>query len=92
MDTRFLARVRLPAALRQAPPDVVLAGNLHPVEIFFHGAADFVAERTRALLADTAGHRNFVPSTGCDLPPGTPLANLDAFYRTVRSAHGTSVG
>jgi hypothetical protein len=25
------------------------------------------------------GHRNFILSTGCDLPEDTPFANLDAF-------------
>lgn len=39
------------------------------------------------MMRDAAsGHRNFVPSSGCDLPPGTPLANLEAFYEAVRAA------
>ncbi len=82
----FGAPMDLSAALKQVPPDVVVAGNLHPVEVFFHGSVEKVTERTSTLLAATAGHRNFVPSSGCDLPPGTPLSNLEAFYGTVRSA------
>jgi len=82
----FGATMDLAAALKQAPPGVILAGNLHPVEVFFQGSVGKVVERTCALLAATAGHRNFAPSSGCDLPPGTPLANLEAFYATVRAA------
>ena len=81
----FGAPMDLPAALKQAPPDVVLAGNLDPAGVFCQGTVEQVTERTSALMAATAGHRNFVPSSGCDLPPGTPLANLDAFYAAVRA-------
>ncbi len=80
------APMDLPAALTQVPPGVVVAGNLHPVEVFFHGTAELVAERTAALMRATAGCRNFVPSSGCDLPPGTPLSNLQAFYQAVAGA------
>ena len=82
----FGAPMDLAAALAAAPPGVVIAGNLNPAAVFCHGSASEVADRTRALLAMTAGRRGFVPSSGCDLPPGTPLENLDAFYRTVRAS------
>ncbi len=36
-------------------------------------------------LKATANHRNFVIGSGCDLPPGTPAQNLEAFYETVRN-------
>ncbi len=39
--------------------------------------------RTLDLLEEMAKYRNFVLSTGCEIPPGTPLANLDAFYKTL---------
>jgi len=28
--------------------------------------------------------KNYVASTGCDVPPGTPRENLSAFMRAVR--------
>ncbi len=73
----------LAAALARVPPDVTLAGNLDPAAVFCQGTVEQVTERTLALLAATAGYGNFVPSSGCDLPPGTPLANLEAFYDVV---------
>jgi len=42
-----------------------------------------VGETTRALLEATRNYKNFIISSGCDIPPGTPLANLNAFYRAV---------
>jgi len=41
------------------------------------------AEVTRALLEATRPYKNFVISSGCDIPPSSPLANLNAFFRAV---------
>ncbi len=71
------------AALKRVPADVVLAGNIDPVAAFRQGTVETVRGRTSALLAATAGCCNFVPSSGCDVPPGTPLENLEAFYEAV---------
>jgi uroporphyrinogen decarboxylase len=62
----------------------VLCGNLDPTAVFCQSSPQEVATRTAELLAATARHRNFVVSSGCDLPPRTPLEALDAFY-SVRS-------
>lgn len=64
----------------------ILGGNLDPTSVFHNGAPDTVAAATRDLLEATKGYRNFIISSGCDIPPGTPLANLEAFYEAVRSA------
>ncbi|MBP1635946.1 MAG: Uroporphyrinogen-III decarboxylase [Acidobacteria bacterium] len=80
----FGAPMDLAAALKQVPADVVVAGNLDPARVFCQGTAETVAAAARALLAAADGQRCFVPSSGCDLPPGTPLDNLEAFYRAVR--------
>jgi uroporphyrinogen decarboxylase len=83
----FGAPMDIGAALRQVPLDVVLAGNLDPAAVFCRGTAGSVAQSTASLLAATDGHRNFVPSSGCDLPPGTPLENLEAFYEAVAASN-----
>jgi len=83
----FGAPMDLAAALKQVPQGIVLAGNLDPAAVFCEGTAESVGERTAALLAAADGHRNFVPSSGCDLPPGTPLENLEAFHEAVAAAN-----
>jgi uroporphyrinogen-III decarboxylase len=45
-----------------------------------------VTARAAELLSHTATHRNYVLSSGCDVPASVPLANLDAFYAAVKKA------
>ncbi|HWH72160.1 MAG TPA: uroporphyrinogen decarboxylase family protein, partial [Candidatus Sulfotelmatobacter sp.] len=80
----FGAPMDLAAALGKVSPEVVLCGNLDPTSIFCQLRPEEVRTRTAGLLSATAAHRNHVLSSGCDLPPGTPLASLDAFYAAVR--------
>jgi uroporphyrinogen decarboxylase len=79
----FGAPMDMLGALAQVPPDVVLCGNLDPSAVFVRLPPAEVSARTAQLLATTAAHRNFVLSSGCDLPPNAPLAGLDAFYQTM---------
>ncbi|HUT23851.1 MAG TPA: uroporphyrinogen decarboxylase family protein [Sumerlaeia bacterium] len=51
--------------------------------MFQNGTPQAVGEATRALLEATKSYKNFIISSGCDIPPGTPLASLNAFYRAV---------
>ncbi|MCZ7639864.1 MAG: uroporphyrinogen decarboxylase family protein [Verrucomicrobia bacterium] len=81
----FGAPMDLPGALGQAPATTVVAGNLDPSRVFVQGTPETVAIATRELLAATDGRRNFVISSGCDLPPPTPLANLEAFFAAARN-------
>ena len=86
----FGAPMDLVSALGRVPPDVVLCGNLDPAAVFLQSRPEDVAGRTAALLVATAAHRNFVISSGCDLPAAVPLANLDAFHDAVRRANGAA--
>jgi uroporphyrinogen decarboxylase len=79
----FGAPMDMIAALDRVAPDVVRCGNLDPTAVFLRGSPADVTVRTKHLLSAAATHRNFVISSGCDLPPHVPLANLDAFYQTV---------
>ena len=74
----------LSAALSKVAPDVVLCGNLDPVGVFCQLAPAEVTARAADLLSRTAAHSNYVLSSGCDVPVGAPLANLDAFYAAVK--------
>lgn len=64
-------------------PDVVLAGNVHPVE----GVLQSDPERIAADFA--ACHRESEPryilAAGCEIPPGTPEANVRAMFDYARS-------
>jgi uroporphyrinogen decarboxylase len=45
-------------------------------------------ESVGLLLEEMRDFPNFVLSSGCDVPPLTPLKNIDAFFRTL-SEHNT---
>ena len=79
----FGAPMDIVAALGKVGPDVILGGNLDPTAVFHDGTPQAVGEATRALLEATRSYKNFIISSGCDIPPGTPLASLNAFYRAV---------
>jgi len=69
--------------LNECPSDILVLGNLNPVGVFKHGGAGLVRIETKALLAKVGKHKNFVISSGCDLPPHVPEANIHAFLETV---------
>ena len=79
----FGAPMDIVAALGQVGPNVILGGNLDVAAVFQKGTPQAAGEATRALLEETRSYRNFIVSSGCDIPPGTPLANLNAFFRAV---------
>jgi uroporphyrinogen decarboxylase len=83
----FGAPMDMVGALGKVAPDVVLCGNLDPAGVFVQLPPAEITAKTAQLLAATAAHRNFVISSGCDLPPNAPLASLDAFYTAVISAN-----
>ncbi|MDI9433342.1 MAG: uroporphyrinogen decarboxylase family protein [Planctomycetota bacterium] len=69
--------VSLAAAREAVGPDVTLAGNFDPTAVLLQGTPQEVAEAARRCIA-SAGAR-FILQPGCEVPPGTPEANLRAF-------------
>ena len=80
----FGAPMDIVAALGRAPADVVLCGNLDPTGVFVQLSPAEITARVTGLLSATADHRNFVLSSGCDVPSNAPLARLDAFFAAVK--------
>jgi uroporphyrinogen decarboxylase len=80
----FGAPMDIVAALGKVPADVVLCGNLDPTGVFVQLPPAEITARVTRLLSATAAHRNYVLSSGCDVPSNTPLASLDAFFAAVK--------
>ena len=70
--------------LRKMPSDVVVMGNVDPVAQFAAGTPESIYAETTALLARCSKYPNFVPSSGCDIPPHAKWENIDAFFAAVR--------
>jgi uroporphyrinogen decarboxylase len=49
------------------------------------GSPEKVYENTLDLRRKMKGHKNFILSTGCDLPPETPFENIEAFVKAGRA-------
>ena len=75
--------VDMVATLEQCPSDLVIMGNIDPVGVLKQASAKEVYRQTMDLLEKTADYRNFVLSSGCDMPPLVPDTNIRAFYQAV---------
>lgn len=76
----FGNKINMEAALKEVPSDALAMGNLDPVSLFKMAGSEEMKQATLQLLETTREYPNFVLSSGCDIPPHTPLANIDAFY------------
>jgi len=76
--------VDMAQAAERVPEDVVLMGNIDPVATMLNGDVEVVRKDTRKLMNKMSGYKNFIVSTGCDLPAETPLENIAAFVQTVK--------
>ncbi|MBQ4323001.1 MAG: uroporphyrinogen decarboxylase family protein [Clostridia bacterium] len=74
--------------LEDFPKDTPVMGNLDPAGVLRLGTPESVKEKTLELLRECAGYENFVVSSGCDVPPMTPWANLNAFFEAVDEFYG----
>lgn len=76
--------VHLSEVYDKIPEDVVVIGNISPVDVMFNQGAEGVYNSTKEMVEELGTRKNYVASTGCDVPPGTPRENLSAFVRAVR--------
>ncbi|SHJ73942.1 methyltransferase, MtaA/CmuA family [Desulfatibacillum alkenivorans DSM 16219] len=70
----------------QVPRDVAIIGNLEPVEVVGMASAEYTAEASRDLVSVMGILPNFILSTGCAVPPGAPLENVEAFVNAGKQA------
>ncbi|NLE36990.1 MAG: methylcobamide--CoM methyltransferase [Pirellulaceae bacterium] len=76
--------VNLPAIAPRVKKDVVIIGNVDPVTVMLQGKPRDVRGATLELMEAMRGYDNFLMSTGCDLPPETPLENIEELVRTAQ--------
>ncbi len=70
-------------ALESCPENVLVMGNISPVGLFKTGTPETMKQAVLALLHETIIHKNFILSSGCDTPPQSPFANIEAFYEAL---------
>ncbi len=76
--------VDLAKAAQQLPPDVVVMGNIHPVQTLLKKSPEEVRQAVLRLRESMAPYPNFILSSGCDIPADVPPENLEAFVAAGR--------
>ena len=72
------------------PSDVVFMGNVDPAGEFRNGTVESITAATKKVLDACARYSNFVPSSGCDIPPLAKWENINAFFKTVEEFYKTT--
>ena len=68
-----------------APKDAWIMGNVDPAGELANGTPESVRTATLKLMEESCpDNPNFIVSSGCDIPPHAPWANIDAFFAAVR--------
>jgi uroporphyrinogen decarboxylase len=85
MGYHFGNAVDMSQIMPQIPGGRIAFGNVDPAGVLKNGDVAEVRTITMELLEKTANYKNFVLSTGCDVPPGTPENNIAAFFAALES-------
>lgn len=84
MAYHFGDSVDLKQMLDRMGPDRLILGNISPSAQFRNGTPETMAQAVRELLSTCGDYANFIPSSGCDVPPGSPWENIEAFFETCK--------
>lgn len=76
--------IKMSDMLKLIPADTIAFGNVDPASQFRNGTPESIREATLSILKDCSQHRNFVISSGCDVPPLSSWNNIDAFFAAVK--------
>ena len=75
--------VDLEEALKVIPEDNIVIGNIDPAGIIRNGTPEQIRKETLSPMERCCKYPNFVIASGCDIPPMTPLKNIEAFFQAV---------
>lgn len=75
--------IEMSEMLEHIPEDIVVMGNVDPAGQFRNGTVESIKEETLRIMNACCKHKNFVISSGCDIPPLSKWENIDAFFETV---------
>lgn len=75
--------------LKNAPADALLMGNIDPVACFKEATPKQMEKETLALLRQCGSYKNFILSSGCDIPHTASWENADAFFKALEEYNCT---
>ena len=71
--------------LEATASDTLCMGNIDPAGQFAHGTPESIREATKELLEKCGGYKNFVPSSGCDIPAHAKWENIQSFFQALEN-------
>ncbi|MEA4889839.1 MAG: uroporphyrinogen decarboxylase family protein [Clostridiaceae bacterium] len=77
--------IALTDIIGQIPADRLVLGNIDPATQFAQGTPESIALAVHNLCKQMKSYPNYILSSGCDIPPRSPLANIDAFFRAAQA-------
>jgi uroporphyrinogen decarboxylase len=83
MGFHFGNAVDMAKIMPQIPWGRVAMGNVDPAGTIKNGTVGEVRAKTAEVLQKTAIYKNFILSSGCDIPYGTPIENIEAFFEAL---------
>ncbi len=76
--------IDLAEMLPKVPENILVLGNVDPAGQFRNGTPESVREETLKLMEKCSSYPNFVPSSGCDIPPLSSWDNITAFFDAIK--------
>ena len=73
--------------LEKMPKDVMILGNISPSSVFKADSSHKMAVDTQNLLIRCMLYKNFMISSGCDIPADTSIENIDTFFEVVNMGY-----
>lgn len=77
--------IEMEKVMEQAPADILCMGNIDPAAQFAHGTPESMTAATKELLEKCGTYKNFVPSSGCDIPAHAKWENIQAFFEALKN-------
>lgn len=77
--------VDMEKVMQAAPADALCMGNIDPSSQFAQGTPDSIRTATKELLGKCGSYKNFIPSSGCDIPAHAKWENIQAFFEAVEN-------
>ncbi len=83
MVFHFGNAVDMEAVMERIPENMLAMGNVDPAGEFRNGTPESIYKKTTEVLEKCGKYKNFVISSGCDIPPMSSWDNIDSFFKAV---------
>lgn len=75
--------INMEEMMAHIPENAVAMGNVDPAGEFRNGTPESIYAKTQEVMGKCCRYKNFVISSGCDIPPMSPWENISSFFRAV---------